>query len=110
MVLVNGHSVRLLPSHGAQANDSTVKSFLFFGLEIWKPTHCDAVDLHQGEEAEEKIGGDTPVAGESMLQVNQVFTLEQIARTASMHKRVTSAAEKHKRVYIAVPSLWPISQ
>jgi hypothetical protein len=83
---------------------------LIFCLEIWKPTHCDAVDLHQGEEAEEKIRGDTPVAGESMPQVNQVFTLEQMARTASMHKRVTSAAEKHKRVYIAVPSLWPFSQ
>jgi hypothetical protein len=83
---------------------------LIFWAGIWKPTHYDGVSLHQGEETVEKIGGDTPVAGESMLQVNQVFTLEQIARTASMHTRVTSAAEKHKRVYIAVPSLWAISQ
>ena len=39
-----------------------------------------------------------------MLQVNQVFILEQMARTASMHKRVISAAERYKRVYIEVPS------
>jgi hypothetical protein len=52
-----------------------------------------------------KFEGYTFQAGESTLHAIQVFTSEKIARTAIMHKSVTSVVRRHKRTYIAVPSI-----
>lgn len=47
----------------------------------------------------------------TMLHAIQVFTYEKIARTASKHKRVTSALRRQKRKYIELPAqLWSALQ
>jgi hypothetical protein len=55
------------------------------------------------DETAKQIEVEESVPGELALQVNSALTVEQIARKASMHKRVSTMAKNHKRTYIEFP-------